>query len=695
MGREEQTAVYRIEGLSCTSCAKKFEYNVKQIKTVMEAEVNFGAAKLTVRGKATLKQLEQAGAFDHLQLVSEGETIVKKRWYQQRHYQQLLLATICLGAGFGAHVGLGEHFWLTIFFYMLATLIGGTTLFIEGVKNLLRLRFDMMTLMVIAIIGAFAIGEWGEAATVVVLFAVSEALERFSLDRARKSLRMLVELSPTEALVRRDGKQQVVPVDEVNVGDICLIKAGQQIAVDGNVVSGCSTVNQAAITGESIPVSKQVGDEVFAGTLNESGYLEVEVTKTSQDTTLAKIIQLVEDAQANRAATQKFIDRFARYYTPAILVLAILLAVVPPLFQGDWLAWLYRGLTVLVVGCPCALVISTPVAIVTAIGNAARQGVLIKGGAYLEALSNVRTVALDKTGTLTEGRPTVVAYESFVPEKDKSLLQLAAGLETGSTHPLAAAIIDYANGNTSMVVTDFQSHLAQGVSASIDGQRYQLGSPSWLEDLLTPEIKEKVNTYQQAGNTVVLLASTTEVLALFAVADQLRTQSTELVQKLRAEGISVIMLTGDNYTTAKAIAKQADITKVYAALLPDEKQQLLQQLRQQGNTVVMIGDGVNDAPALATANVGVALGGESSDTALETADIVLMGSDLSKFPFLIRLSRLTKRIMGQNIAIALGLKVLALLLIIPGWLTLWLAVFADMGATVLVTGNALRLLRRM
>jgi Cd2+/Zn2+-exporting ATPase len=694
MGREEQTAVYRIEGLSCTSCAKKFEYNVKQIATVTEAEVNFGAAKLTVRGEATLAQLEQAGAFDHLQLVSEQGTSVKRRWYQQRQYQQLMLSTISLIAGFGVHVGFGENYWLTISLYLLATLISGTTLFVEGIKNLIRFRFDMMTLMTIAIIGAFAIGEWGEAATVVVLFAISEAMERFSLDRARKSLRMLVDLSPTEALVRRGEQQQVVPVSKVNVGDICLIKAGQQIAVDGKVVLGHSAVNQATITGESIPVSKQVGDEVFAGTLNESGYLEVEVTKTSQDTTLAKIIQLVEDAQANRASSQKFIDQFAKYYTPAILLLALLLAAVPPLFQGDWLAWLYRGLTVLVVGCPCALVISTPVAIMTAIGNAARLGVLIKGGAYLEELSKVQTVALDKTGTLTTGKPIVVAYESLVPEKDNDFLRIAAGLEAGSTHPLASAIVHYANKVDPVVVSDFQSHIARGVSGSVNGQMYQLGNPTWLRSLVTPELEVKIKAYQQVGNTVVLLASATEVLALFAVADQLRPQSKQLVQKLQAEGMQVFMLTGDNPTTAQAIAEQANIDHVHAALLPDEKQQVLHQLREQGNTVAMIGDGINDAPALATANVGVALGGESSDTALETADIVLMSSDLNKFPFAIRLSRLTKRIMGQNIAIALGLKLLALLLIVPGWLTLWLAVFADMGATVLVTCNALRLLRR-
>jgi Cd2+/Zn2+-exporting ATPase len=327
---------------------------------------------------ASLQDLEKAGSFDHLQLVPRNEVMEKKAWYQQRQYQQLVLSAAFLLGGFATHLINGEQNKFGILFYILATLIGGSTLFVEGLKNLIRLRFDMTTLMTIAIMGAFAIGEWSEGATVVILFAISETLERFSLDRARKSIRSLVDLSPKEACIRENGEEKSIPIDDVKIGDICIIKAGQQIGIDGRVILGVSSVNQAAITGESIPVVKQAGDEVFAGTLNEEGYLEVQVTKKATDTTLSKIIQLVEEAQANKAPSQAFIDQFAKYYTPAILVLAILLAVVPPLFQGDWLTWIYRGLSVLVVGCPCALVISTPVAIVTAIGNSARNGVLIK-----------------------------------------------------------------------------------------------------------------------------------------------------------------------------------------------------------------------------------------------------------------------------------------------------------------------------
>ncbi|MCH5585616.1 cadmium-translocating P-type ATPase [Shimazuella sp. AN120528] len=697
MSRDEHVAVYRIEGLSCSSCAKKFEDNVNHISSVSNAKVNFGAATLTVCGIATIQDLEKAGSFDHLQLVPKHEQFEKKAWYKQRQYQQLLLSTVFLLSGFITHMIDGEHSQFGILFYILATLIGGSTLFVEGIKNLIQLRFDMTTLMTIAILGAFAIGEWSEGATVVILFAISETLERFSIDRARKSIRSLVDLSPKEAWIRKDGEEKCVPIYDVEVGDICIIKAGQKIAMDGRVIKGVSSVNQSAITGESIPVVKQLGDEVFAGTLNEDGYLEVEVSKKATDTTLSKIIQLVEEAQANRAPSQAFIDQFAKYYTPAILILAILLAVVPPFFQGNWLTWIYRGLTVLVVGCPCALVISTPVAIVTSIGNAARNGVLIKGGVYLEELSAIQTVAFDKTGTLTQGKPEVTDFLSFTDKNERSLLEIAMTLESGSTHPLAAAITRYANERLIIPqenVESFQSHTGKGVEGILYGIRHFLGSPSWFENKLTPEVTSKITSYQQKGKTVVLLGTEKEILGGFAIADQPREKSKQVIQELNRVGVEhIVMLTGDNEQTAKGIAHHLGIKEVKSDLMPEGKQHYLKSLRDTGISVAMVGDGVNDAPALAVSHVGIAMGGAGSDTALETADMVLMADDLEKLPFAIRLSRFTKRIIGQNITVALGLKLLALLLIIPGMLTLWLAVFADMGATVLVTFNALRLLR--
>jgi Zn2+/Cd2+-exporting ATPase len=698
MSRDEQVAVYRIEGLSCTACAKKFEDNVNRISTVSDAKVNFGAATLTVSGIVSIQDLEKAGSFDHLQLVSKHEEFQKKAWYQQRQYQQLVLSTALLLGGFVTHFIYGEQNQLGILFYILTTIIGGSNLFIEGLKNLFHLRFDMMTLMTIAIIGAFAIGEWSEGATVVILFAISETLERISLDRARKSIRSLIDLSPKEACIRRNGVERYIPVDEVKVGDICIIKAGQRIAIDGKVIQGVSSVNQAAITGESIPVVKQLEDVVYAGTLNEEGYLEVEVSKKSTDTTLSKIIQLVEEAQANRAPSQAFIDQFAKYYTPAILMLGILLAVVPPLFQGDWLTWIYRGLTVLVVGCPCALVISTPVAIVTAIGNSARNGVLIKGGVYLEELSTIQAVAFDKTGTLTQGKPEVTDYLSLSNVKDREVLEIATLLESGSTHPLATAIHRYAKDQNiypNETLDAFQSHTGKGIQGTINGKQYFLGSPHWFQNKMTPEMISQITPYQYQGKTVVLLGTEEEVLGAFAVADQIREQSRQVIQELREMGLHhIVMLTGDNKRTAQGVAHNLGIQKVKSELMPEGKQHYLENLRNKGISVAMIGDGVNDAPALAVSHVGMAMGGAGSDTALETADMVLMGDDLEKLPFVIRLSRFTRQIIGQNITVALGLKLLALLLIIPGMLTLWLAVFADMGATVLVTLNALRLLRK-
>ncbi len=697
MSRDEQVAVYRIEGLSCTSCAKKFENNVNQIASVSEAKVNFGAAKLIVNGAASIHELEKAGSFDHLQLVAEHEEFKKRSWYLQRHYQQLTLAAVFLLVGFVVQLLYEEQNIIGILSFVLSTLIGGVTLFYEGFKNLIRFQFDMTTLMTIAIIGAFAIGEWSEGATVVILFAISEALERFSFERARRSIRSLIRLSPKEALVVRDGQEQFIPIKEIKIGDICIIKAGQQIAVDGKVIQGTSSVNQAAITGESIPVIKCVDDDVFAGTMNEEGYLEVQVTKTSADTTLSKIIQLVEDAQANRASSQTFIDQFAKYYTPAILILAILLAVVPPLFHDDWMTWIYRGLTVLVVGCPCALVVSTPVAIVTAIGNSARNGVLIKGGVYLEELSMIQSVAFDKTGTLTKGEPAVTDYISLNEARHSSVIQIAAILESGSTHPLASAILRYAKDHQIEPMVNpssFQSHTGKGVTGIIEGVKYFFGSPNWFGKRVTTEISNQIVPYQQAGKTVMLLATSDEILGGFAVADQPREESKQIIRELKDMGVDhVVMLTGDNQHTAHGIADRLGIEEVKAELLPNEKQQYIQQLRNSGISIAMVGDGVNDAPALAISNVGIAMGGASSDTALETADMVLMGNKLEKLPFAIRLSRFTKRIIGQNITIALGLKLISLLLIIPGMLTLWLAVFADMGATVLVTLNALRLLR--
>ncbi|MBR2516336.1 heavy metal translocating P-type ATPase [Geobacillus sp.] len=700
---KSEAKTYRVQGFTCANCAAKFENNVKSLPGVQDAKVNFGASKITVWGTTTIEELEKAGAFENLKVREDKEKAVKREpfWKQKENIKVYISAVLLVISWFlGKQYG-EEHIFATIG-YAAAILIGGYSLFIKGFKNLVRLNFDMNTLMTVAILGAAAIGEWGEGATVVILFAISEALERYSMDKARQSIESLMDIAPKEALIRRGNEEMMVPVDDIQVGDIMIVKPGQKLAMDGIVIKGTSTLNQAAITGESVSVTKTVGDEVFAGTLNEEGLLEVKVTKRVEDTTLSKIIHLVEEAQAERAPSQAFVDRFAKYYTPAIIIFALLLAVIPPLFMGaDWSEWIYRGLAVLVVGCPCALVISTPVSIVTAIGNAAKNGVLIKGGIYLEEAGNLKVIAFDKTGTLTKGIPSVTDVVTYNGNENE-LMTITAAIEKGSQHPLASAIIRKAEEDglnfNDVSVEEFQSITGKGVKAKVNNAMYYVGSPGLFEELLPngiqSEIKEQITTLQIQGKTVMALGTEKEILALIAVADEIRESSKEVIRKLHQVGIEkTVMLTGDNQRTAEAIGKQVGVSDIKADLLPEDKLNFIKELRDKYRSVAMVGDGVNDAPALAASTVGVAMGGAGTDTALETADIVLMSDDLSKLPYTIKLSRKALAIIKQNITFSLGIKALALLLIVPGWLTLWLAVFADMGATLIVTLNSMRLLK--
>jgi len=699
---KSEAKTYRVQGFTCANCAAKFENNVKSLPGVQDAKVNFGASKITVWGTTTIEELEKAGAFENLKVREDKEKSVKREpfWKQKENIKVYISAVLLVISWFlGMQYG-EEHIFATIG-YAASILIGGYSLFMKGFKNLVRLQFDMNTLMTVAILGAAAIGEWGEGATVVILFAISEALERYSMDKARQSIESLMDIAPKEALIRRGNEEMMVPVDDIQVGDIMIVKPGQKLAMDGIVIKGTSTLNQAAITGESVPVTKTVGDEVFAGTLNEEGLLEVKVTKRVEDTTLSKIIHLVEEAQAERAPSQAFVDRFAKYYTPAIIIFALLLAVIPPLFMGaDWSEWIYRGLAVLVVGCPCALVISTPVSIVTAIGNAAKNGVLIKGGIYLEEAGNLKVIAFDKTGTLTKGVPSVTDVVTYNGNENE-LMTITAAIEKGSQHPLASAIIRKAEEDglnfNDVSVEEFQSITGKGVKAKVNNEMYYVGSPGLFEELLPngiqSKIKEQITDLQTQGKTVMALGTEKEILALIAVADEIRESSKEVIRKLHQVGIEkTVMLTGDNQRTAEAIGKQVGVSDIKADLLPEDKLNFIKELRDKYRSVAMVGDGVNDAPALAASTVGVAMGGAGTDTALETADIALMSDDLSKLPYTIKLSRKALAIIKQNITFSLGIKVLALLLIVPGWLTLWLAIFADMGATLIVTLNSMRLL---
>ncbi len=695
-----ETKTYRVQGLTCTNCAAKFEQNVKALPGVKEAKVNFGAAKLTVWGEATIEELEQAGAFERLKIREERERITRREpFWKKKENWNILASAVLLLIGIAADAADGGI--LAVAMYLAVIVIGGYSLFSTGLRNLARLQFDMNTLMTIAILGAAAIGEWQEGAVVVILFAISEALERYSMDQARRSIASLMEMAPAEAIIRRGAEEMTVPVEDVRVGDVMIVRPGGKIALDGVVVNGASTVNEAAITGESMPSEKTVGDSVFAGTLNGEGFLEVKVTKRTDETTLAKMIDLIEEAQAERAPSQAFIDRFARYYTPFIIIFALFIAIVPPLWMGGaWLDWVYRGLAVLVIGCPCALVISTPVAIVTAIGNAARRGVLIKGGVYLEQIGRLRAVAFDKTGTLTKGKPAVTDIIVYAGKRER-LLAVAAAIEKRSQHPLASAVVRQAKEEgvsfLDVPVDEFQSLTGQGVKAVVGNETYYIGSPSLFVDMLgrlPDEVEQRIAAFRQEGKTVMAIGTASRLLGLIAAADQLRSSASDTIKAMQRLGVKeVAMVTGDHEQTAQAIGRQAGVSDIRAGLLPEQKLAAIRELKQRYGMTAMVGDGVNDAPALAAADVGVAMGGAGTDTALETADVVLMADDLRQLPYTIRLGSWTLAIIKQNIAFALGLKVLALIAAVPGWLTLWLAVFADMGATLLVTLNSMRLLR--
>lgn len=708
--------VFRVEGFSCANCAGKFERNVKEITGVQDAKVNFGASKISVYGDATIEELEKAGAFENLKLIpdkpvrhegnfkneSNEPTEVKVPFYKK--HSTLLYAGLFIVFGYLSQFINGEANLITSLLFITSIVIGGYSLFKVGFQNLRRLDFDMKTLMTVAVLGAAFIGEWAEASIVVILFAISETLERYSMDKARQSIRSLMDIAPKEALVRRNGQELMIHVEKITVGDIMIVKPGQKIAMDGVVVNGYSSVNQAAITGESVPVGKSVDDEVFAGTLNEEGLLEVKITKLVEDTTISKIIELVEEAQDERAPSQAFVDKFAKYYTPIIMVIAGLVAVVPPLlFNGSWETWVYQGLSVLVVGCPCALVISTPISIVSAIGNAAKKGVLIKGGVYLEEMGTLKAIAFDKTGTLTKGAPVVTDFKIFennVNEED--LLAVITALETRSQHPLATAIVKKAENDSisfsDVIVEDFTSITGKGVMGTINGTTYYIGSPKLFKDMdsinFSHHLEQNVTDLQNQGKTVMVIGTKHLILAIIAVADEVRESSKEVINKLHLLGVQkTIMLTGDNKRTARAIGDNVGVSEIQADLMPEDKLSFIKKLRSEYGNVAMVGDGVNDAPALAASTVGIAMGGAGTDTALETADVALMGDDLKKLPFTVKLSRKALNIIKANIAFAIGIKFLALLLVIPGWLTLWIAILSDMGATLLVSLNSLRLMR--
>ncbi len=599
----------------------------------------------------------------------------------------------------GTHAGQPTP-WPEIAAYVAAVLLGARFVAVKAWYAARNLRPDMNLLMTVAVLGAMAIGEWFEAATVSFLFALSLAIESWSVGRARRAISKLLDLAPpTARLLRSDGSEEEIPVAEIKPGDRFIVSAGERIPLDGRVVAGVSAVNQAPITGESVPVGKEPGAELFAGTINGDGTLTVEAAKGADDTTLARIIHMVEEAHARRAPSEQWVERFARAYTPTVMAAAILVFLVPPLALGQaWDEWFYRALVLLVIACPCALVISTPVSIVASLASAARAGVLVKGGAFIELPARLQAIAMDKTGTMTRAEPEVVKIIPLGGHTEAELITRAAALEARATHPLARAILRYADqqGIASTPATNVQVLRGKGLSGTFDGEHFWLGSHRYVVERGqdTPETARLAEALEAEGKTVIVIGNPRHVCGLIAVADAVRPEAQGVVAQLHAAGVAhVVMLTGDNRITAEAIAREVGVDEVHAELLPEEKLKRIEQLVERYGTVAMVGDGVNDAPALARANLGIAMGAIGSDAAIETADIALMTDDVSKLPWLVFHARRTLAVIRQNIAFSLGIKAVFVVLTFAGMATLWGAIAADTGASLLVVFNGLRLLR--
>lgn len=695
-------STFKIEGMDCREEVALIERRFKHLVGLeafhadvmgQRLHVKYDASKLTASAiAAAVADAGMRAWLEHEEPVSTADRDLRIR------YAMLASAALWFAAGFVApSLGAGSTLTAALF---AGSIVSATPLTARKAWLSLKHRsLDINLLMMIAVAGAIAIGQWSEAAAVVTLFAVAQMLEAYTLDRARNAVRSLIALTPTDVLVRDGNGERRVPVDQVSPGATMIVKPGEKFALDGEVVEGSSAVNQAPVTGESLPADKSPGDEVYAGSINGRGALDVRVTRFRRDTTLARIIHLVEQAQTRRAPVQTFVDRFARIYTPAVLVLAFAVGIVPPLmFGASWSEWTYRALVLLVVACPCALVISTPVSIVAALAGAARKGVLIKGGAHLERTAQVRCVALDKTGTLTHGTPEVVDIVSFNGDSPEQILQWAAALEQRSEHPIGEAIVRFAARQriTPAPGTRVSSLTGRGAEGDVEGASILLGNHRLFEEraLCRPDIHAHIDAAAERGHTAVLLARDAQLVGLIALADRPRETSKDTVETLRSLGIeSVVMLTGDSAGTARSVAAELGITEFRAELMPEDKVAAIADLQAKYGTVAMVGDGVNDAPALASADVGIAMGAAGSDAALETADVALMSDELAKIPYALRLSRATLTNIKLNLVIALGLKAAFVVAALTGAATLWMAVLADTGASVLVVANALRLLR--
>ncbi|QNH07122.1 heavy metal translocating P-type ATPase [Pseudomonas sp. B11D7D] len=693
----------RIEQMDCPTEERLIRDALGRLPGVAALQFNLLQRVLTVsHDEGVLAQVLPAISALGFTPQIEGESAAqqpvaapaKKPWWP------LTLAAVLATASEVVHFTTLGPDWLVALLAVAAISLCGLNTYKKGWIALKNRNLNINALMSIAVTGAVFIGQWPEAAMVMVLFTLAELIEARSLDRARNAIRGLMDLAPPRATVRQgDGNWQEVDVQAIDLGAVVRVRPGERISLDGEVVGGSSTVNQAPITGESLPVEKRAGDPVFAGTINEAGSLEFRVTAAARDTTLARIIHAVEEAQGSRAPTQRFVDQFSRIYTPAVFAFALAVAVLPPLvIGGAWFDWIYRALVLLVVACPCALVISTPVTIVSGLAAAARKGILIKGGVYLENGRHLAQLALDKTGTLTHGKPVQTDSVHLLDTDEPFHAVWAASLAARSDHPVSRALALRAQeqGQALHEVEDFEALPGRGTKGMVDGKLLYIGNHRLVEELglCSAQLEERLEALERQGKSVVVLCDEQRALMLFAVADTVRQTSREAIADLHALGVHTCMLTGDNAHTAAAIAEQVGVDEARGDLLPADKLAWVEARQAQGKVVGMVGDGINDAPALAKAEIGFAMGAAGTDTAIETADVALMDDDLRKIPAFVRLSRQTHAILLQNIVLALGIKAIFLGMTLAGEATMWMAVFADMGVSLLVVFNGLRLLRK-
>lgn len=700
---------FRISTMDCASEESEIRHAVDGIAGIGSMSFQLGARTMAIEAppavvEQALAAIRKAG-FDPqpLPVAESGEagatpsTSEPPAMFTSLHRMVLALVLAVLAEAISYFLSDGTATTVAEMVLALAAIwLAGFDTYKKGLASLRRGRLNITALMTVAVTGAFLIGQWPEAAMVMALYSIAELIEARSLDRARNAIQSLMALTPEKAEVRQpDGSWVSLPATEIPLEAVVRIRPGARLPLDGTVTAGNSAIDQSPVTGESIPVDKTIGDLVFAGTINQSAELEFRVTAAASNTTLARIIHAVEAAQGSRAPTQRFVDRFAAIYTPGVFVLALAVALLSPWLAGwTWMASIYKALVLLVIACPCALVISTPVTVVSALAAAAKRGILIKGGTYIEEARKIRAIALDKTGTITEGKPKLVEKAILDGSDGEAWLSVAGSLSSRSDHPVSKAIAAGLN-RTTTEVTGFTAIAGRGVSGKVNGSQYMMGNHRLIEELglCSPALEAQLKVQEEAGRTVTLLASSSAVLMLFAVADTIKESSRAAIADLKSLGVTPVMLTGDNPATARTVAEQAGIADARGNLLPEDKLQAIVEMRGRYGPTAMTGDGINDAPALAKADIGIAMGGMGTDTAMEAADIVIMNDDLRNIAVAIRLSRKTHAVLWQNISLALGIKAVFLVLAVFGNASMWMAVFADMGASLLVVGNGLRLLR--